>query len=758
MAFWTRRIERSKSGSHRKQVALNRRRLNVEALEDRILLTSTLFVDFGDGFVDPDGLGPLGPQLSMTVQQLRQTLSNGGIQGPDLRSYYADTAAIAFKPLASVVNFDYNGDSVVDGGDVFDLKSDVMNLIRRSYEPFNIDVVEASNQSVAAIRSQLMANNGLSVGRNDAYMLVSPAYVSGVSVGSNLQAYGVAPGSDASDLQNLLDDTALAFADVILANLSGSTSDTALAFTTAHEAGHAFGLRHSSSSSVLSGSDLLSGGGTVTNRFHYNFVTRFPLPAESGSPSLLNAHDQLLADPDIGAAQSGANYITGSGADDHILVVKDLIHPVNPNAPLRFRVDVNAFSGAALIASHSYYVYGAGGMYIEAGRGSDTITIDPGLGQNVTVYGMDGNDTIRVSGWSEYQQYVDDSIGMNGTGTRIYFAPQNAAGEADASIESIVLEGTSGPDFFALTVTGASTAITTIGLGGSDKGVIQSQGISASAFDQSLSGDEIVPYRFVGGQWVQLPGRFRFNQSGDTMETVALYGTEWGDIFKIFNLSAATRYEVFGLGAIDTLNVYARNGVSTGYDQTASGDEIVPYEFLNGVWTQLAGRVKYNQFGDVLEAAWFHGSTGNDGLKLFNLTYATHYQFFGNGGSDILNVYARNGVSTGYDQTASGDEIVPYEFLNGVWTQLAGRVKYNQFGDVLEAVWFHGSTGTDVFKLLQMSETTSYAFWGNEGSDTIQVTLDGATVAASGPDFVQYRKNGVLYAGIWYYSAALLQF
>src|SRR4051812_42565026 len=91
-----------------------------ESLEIRRLLTSQLYLDFGDNF--PGG------GLQMNVQTLRDTFGSNGLQGPDLRQ--GDTAStttvnetitdatnITFAPTAPLVTFDYDQSGAVDGAD-----------------------------------------------------------------------------------------------------------------------------------------------------------------------------------------------------------------------------------------------------------------------------------------------------------------------------------------------------------------------------------------------------------------------------------------------------------------------------------------------------------------------------------------------------------------------------------------------------------------------------------------------------------------
>src|SRR5262245_4885633 len=117
------------------------RRLQLGTLEDRVVPVRTLYVDMGDFF--PTG------GLAMTVQQVRDTFANGGIQGPDLRGTYgtapnqityADWTNLNFSPLSGVINFDYNGDGPTNALDYTQLKANVLSVVRRIYAPFDVNV------------------------------------------------------------------------------------------------------------------------------------------------------------------------------------------------------------------------------------------------------------------------------------------------------------------------------------------------------------------------------------------------------------------------------------------------------------------------------------------------------------------------------------------------------------------------------------------------------------------------------------------
>lgn len=368
-------------------------RPRLEALEDRTLPTATLFLDFGDAF-------PAGG-LNLTVQQLYGDLANGGIQGPDLRGEpgYTDTTPLSLNPFNPLVTFDYNRDGAVNGLDATALKADIVQLVRRSYEPLNINVQVVASSSLAAIRATLQANNGLAIGKNDSYTLIGSVRRTdtNVSLGQGLNLYGLASGLDIA-LGNQHDNAELVFADRLLPDFANASAAAALAYTAAHEPAHGFGLEHSdpgqpgSDADLLAGSELVLSSASFAHRQQINFFTRFDLPTESGAPPM-DPFETLLNDPDIGPRPGFASYVTGTGAFDRITLTRqDSTHAT---------VLVQAYRDARftkLIASRTYSIASTNGILVDTGAGDDQVVIDATLGVTVTVRGMSGNDQVVVQG------------------------------------------------------------------------------------------------------------------------------------------------------------------------------------------------------------------------------------------------------------------------------------------------------------------------------------------------------------------------
>ncbi len=406
-------------------------RLMVEQLEVRDLLTSVLYVDFGDNF-PADG-------LDMTVGQLRGAIAgNVGIQGPDFREFaadnvtivdYADTLGLRFTGTSPLVTFDYNGVGGVTGADYTDLRSNVLSLTQRYYNNIDCNVVIApalDNSSDAnylqAIRDTL--NLGAAVnGERDAWVFVSQIIRTdtNVSVGTDKSLNGQAAGADIGG-NNARDDSAVTFADVVLGT-QNATADTRLAYTVAHEAGHTFGQRHRNNGTSgtaldadmaqLTGSELVTESAGATNRTNFVFHTRYPLIRGDGNnnpPPATNAFSandvenqylQAAGNGRLGVRAGSADYVSGTGAHDQITITR--------TGATQAMVTIQAFRDAAYSSAitvpgtatttFSYSIDTTNGILIEGGFGTDRITIDATISETITVRGMAGSaDTLIING------------------------------------------------------------------------------------------------------------------------------------------------------------------------------------------------------------------------------------------------------------------------------------------------------------------------------------------------------------------------
>src|SRR5262249_42508065 len=149
--------------------------------------------------------------LDMTVRQLRDTLS-----GPDLTSsgglLNADT--LRFTPFDAGVDFDYDANGMVNSNDADQLRSAVVSLVQRDYEPFDIAVVDVATtpaggaRSLADVTTRLASSSGSTPGQNHAYVFVTGVRNLTAARSIPVTLYGLAPLFDISGGSNSRDDTA----------------------------------------------------------------------------------------------------------------------------------------------------------------------------------------------------------------------------------------------------------------------------------------------------------------------------------------------------------------------------------------------------------------------------------------------------------------------------------------------------------------------------------------------------------------------
>ncbi|MFP6764791.1 MAG: hypothetical protein VB858_14290, partial [Planctomycetaceae bacterium] len=108
-----------------------------ESLEDRTLLTTTVYLDFGAAF-------PMGG-IATTVDGFKNIDGPGFANlgtGADLTG---NTGLIASDPLTfEPLQYDFNGDLTIDAQDAIDLGDAVLNIARVTVDPLDIDVQLAS--------------------------------------------------------------------------------------------------------------------------------------------------------------------------------------------------------------------------------------------------------------------------------------------------------------------------------------------------------------------------------------------------------------------------------------------------------------------------------------------------------------------------------------------------------------------------------------------------------------------------------------
>lgn len=395
----------------RRQAA--RKGTGVESLEARTLLTSTFFVDFGTAipaagmsstvgeFLNIDGPGADGWGTGSNL------VGRAGLESGDQLDYQA-------------LQYDFNGDSVIDVNDAIALQDAVLPIIERELAPFDIDVMAVGASSLLDATNSLQSNDtGMpgfdGYGENDVYSVVmelsSPAITtSGGSVGNAAGLFGVAARQDLySGVGNAHDEATLTFADTIFSSTSGVAGTAEfnenlahrLAYTIVHEGMHTYSLLHTKG--LTTGEQMLSNGDAIRHgsgtRETDNIVTRFDLQLH-GSSTMVNTYDVLAADADIGLRDTDRDgvpdfaYVTGTGAHDRITLT-DLGGGVTS-------VQIDAYLDSEmtdLIRSDSYTITQGvdteGLIVIDSSVNDDEVLVDAAVTANVMVRGGDGDDLIQ---------------------------------------------------------------------------------------------------------------------------------------------------------------------------------------------------------------------------------------------------------------------------------------------------------------------------------------------------------------------------
>src|SRR5262249_59682885 len=121
---------KSKPARHRKSKAARRQAPPaVEALEGRTLLTTTLYLDFGDRFTGANGLTRDGTN-AVTEAALIDT-----VNGPDFDGVNG-TATLTFTSFAT----EATAPGRLTAQQAADMRRDLIALVRGAYQPFDVDV------------------------------------------------------------------------------------------------------------------------------------------------------------------------------------------------------------------------------------------------------------------------------------------------------------------------------------------------------------------------------------------------------------------------------------------------------------------------------------------------------------------------------------------------------------------------------------------------------------------------------------------
>ncbi len=391
----------------------SKRMESAESLEDRILLTTRIFLDLGEGFFSTP--------LTSTVNGFRNVdgAGTGAGTGSDIVGIggLVGTDTLNFSPI----NYDWDNNGTFELADVQALAQAVLEIAVKEAEPLDIEVLLASAASLEDVRTSLHLNDAGGpdfdgFGQNDAYNLIanitSTAIAGSGSVGNAGGLFGIAAGSDLfAQAGNRFDEATLTFSDVVLSTTLG-TPGTAqfnsnlahrIAYTAVHEANHTLTLIHTDGGS--GGERLLTRGDAIRlgsdTREDRNIYTNFSLGLQGGG--LANTFLKMANDLDIGRRDTDRDgvpdyaYVTGTGAHDLITLTN--------NGDGTVDVLVQAYNNStktSLIRSFNYTINLAtdteGLIVIDGSVNDDTIIIDTDIPANFEVRGHIGSDEVALTG------------------------------------------------------------------------------------------------------------------------------------------------------------------------------------------------------------------------------------------------------------------------------------------------------------------------------------------------------------------------
>ncbi|MCM2373466.1 calcium-binding protein [Aporhodopirellula aestuarii] len=362
-----------------------------EQLEPRHLMTSYIYVDFGDAWADGQ----------LNLGQSAELLTDDALNGP---SSFAGGIEM-MTPFGSGIEagVDFNGDGQSNDTDTRLVISETLAEVGRIFAPFDIAIEQVSAATLDDVGDRLAERSS-----KDAYILVGSEH--------NPEARGVAPGCD---LGNELDNTALVFgASSIYSSSDGRllVSILGLARTIAHEAAHTFGAQHTKGE--IGKSDLMHSDGPHDSEAR---VTRFELESATDCSGTQQNTYQLLADT-LGTRPNSPAYVSGTGKHDDIRIVATSTNSAT--------VTIDAYddpSRTTLIASTSYQVDTTFGIIVEALAGEDNVHVlrnryvRGDIVPNVEMRGGSGNDTlIGLSGNDVFEGGRGNDVLRGNGGDDIY--------------------------------------------------------------------------------------------------------------------------------------------------------------------------------------------------------------------------------------------------------------------------------------------------------------------------------------------------
>ncbi len=448
---------KNKSNSKNNQT----RKLTLEALEDRVVPTTTLFLDFGQNFPDGGLLTTVGEFLD--IDEVRDASNQVVMTGPDLTdAIYGNLPTteqirligpetLVKDPVTNQVGESQEEKITIS---ITEVQEAGGPMGRHILQPFDIEVKETSAQSFNQVRNRLRQNdldsdpeksgnqNGSEYdgfGENDAYVIVGQVNraSTGTSIASGTQVLGTQGGTDhlRQTPTNLLDEVGIVFLDEHVNTIPYSSTFKEflvheVASTIVHEALHTFGLNHTINKpnthefeSILALGDQVVTGSPNGNAITRQMVTRFELTDHHDVGNIVHNYNQIANDPDIGLRDANRNnipdlaYITGTGGADKITVTAA---GVDNAGRTKLTIEVTAYKD--FVGDNTFkkadpvtIVVGKdteGVIRIDAGPGDDEIFVEDTVTTTVLIYGGAGSDIIISGSGNDiiYGQEGDDII------------------------------------------------------------------------------------------------------------------------------------------------------------------------------------------------------------------------------------------------------------------------------------------------------------------------------------------------------------
>lgn len=472
--------------------------VGLEPLEERVLLTTTVFLDFGIGV-------GVGNTISIDAEDFRDIFGSNtgtdlGLDNNNNPNPFNDTDQLDFTPLA--YDFDFDGDT--DNTDLTLLAQATLPFVQRVLEPFDINIQFASASDFTDPVTSVGNNAGDSSGEFDSYVFLMSVTSGGVGVGTGLRGQAAVADLANAHAGNTVDEAVITFIDNVLFNLTndgiannqsafatgtaGFNNDfaQALAYTAIHEVYHTFSIRHtpdengtnpqaSANQRLLASGDVIRRGSRT--RLDPFMVTRYDL--QRGTAVGENNNYLFTAnDSDIGLRDTDGDgtpdlaYATGTGANDIVTFTDDGGGGVD--------VAVNPYSNqgrTSLIGAGETYNINLttdteGEILVDAGVNADQVVIDATINTPFRVRGGEGfdssvsptadQDLITLNSGGLSGTFTPDADGINGTvtyagGATVDFSEFEDADADNVSIDTVNLSLSNGNsvdegESFSLTV------------------------------------------------------------------------------------------------------------------------------------------------------------------------------------------------------------------------------------------------------------------------------------------------------------------